>query len=57
MKDQIQDAECSSRNKVSSASEHLMHLLRVGHKPNSMIIKQFKEKHKAELEREGEVPF
>lgn len=52
-----EDAETQSRNKHSSASEHLMHLLRIGHKPNSSVIKQFKEKHKAELEREGEVPF
>lgn len=53
MKDQTQDAECQARNKVSSAKEHLEHLRRIGHKNNSMVIKEFIEKNRVELMNEG----
>ncbi|MFN5539494.1 MAG: hypothetical protein ACK481_05490 [Candidatus Melainabacteria bacterium] len=40
------DAEGSTRNKNYSAQDHLNHLLKVGHKPDSIVIKNFVEEHR-----------
>jgi hypothetical protein len=46
MSDEIPvDAEGSTRNKNYGPGEHLTHLLKIGHKPDSMTIKTFVESH------------
>ncbi len=39
------DAEGSTRNKNYGSSEHLAHLLKVGHKADSIIIRNFVLEH------------
>lgn len=39
------DAECQSRNKHTDAATHLQHLLKIGHAPNSFVIKSFCAQH------------
>jgi len=43
------DSESVTRNKETSAKEHLEHLLRVGWSPQSKIIRDFAKKHKLTL--------
>ncbi|MDJ0626265.1 MAG: hypothetical protein QNJ31_07875 [Candidatus Caenarcaniphilales bacterium] len=39
------DAEGSTRNKNYGPQDHLLHLLKVGHQPDSVIIKNFVQEH------------
>jgi hypothetical protein len=42
------DAEGSTRNKNYGPQEHLAHLIKVGHKPDSVIIRNFVQLHQLE---------
>lgn len=42
------DAEGSTRNKNYGPQDHLMHLLKVGHQPDSVLIKNFIQEHNLE---------
>ncbi len=42
------DAEGSTRNKSYGPQEHLTHLIKVGHKSDSVIIKNFVQLHQLE---------
>ena len=45
MKEDTNDAESNSRLKESTAKEHLEHLLKIGWKESSQLIKGFRLNH------------
>ena len=50
MSDESLDAENSTRNKSYDASDHLRHLIKLGHQHNSHIIKNFVTEHELQAE-------
>lgn len=46
------DAENIDKNKFYTAEDHLMHLLKIGYSPDSLIIKQFAEQNNLQVKLE-----